>query len=199
MLPITALSAQASAPSSGTLAISQHHLMHSGVVSAGAEVAASSENECYQAWLCQHPHRPPAPAPGCHDLQQQGQGPRLRAAINTPIQGSAADVATAAMLAIGRHQRLRELGWTLLLQVGHIHCLMRSHIIIGGTIIIIKLARKTGLACPAYVGCAGVPAPLTWLGLEMPSVQRHNFLSCTCRTQQLLLATGCQQQLQLLR
>lgn len=41
----------------------------------------------------------------------------LRAAINTPIQGSAADVATAAMLRIDSNQKLRELGWRLLLQV----------------------------------------------------------------------------------
>jgi len=40
-----------------------------------------------------------------------------RAAINTPIQGSAADVATAAMLAIERDEWLRERGWKLLLQV----------------------------------------------------------------------------------
>jgi hypothetical protein len=32
-------------------------------------------------------------------------------------QGSAADVATAAMLSIGRCQQLRDLGWKLLLQV----------------------------------------------------------------------------------
>lgn len=41
----------------------------------------------------------------------------LRAAINTPIQGSAADVATAAMLRIDSNEKLRELGWKLLLQV----------------------------------------------------------------------------------
>ena len=41
----------------------------------------------------------------------------LRAAINTPIQGSAADVATAAMLSIARDRWLRERGWKLLLQV----------------------------------------------------------------------------------
>ena len=41
----------------------------------------------------------------------------LRAAINSPIQGSAADVATAAMLAIDACPRLASLGWTLLLQV----------------------------------------------------------------------------------
>lgn len=40
-----------------------------------------------------------------------------RAAINTPIQGSAADVATAAMLAIGRDKWLADNGWRLLLQV----------------------------------------------------------------------------------
>jgi hypothetical protein len=45
------------------------------------------------------------------------QGHALRAAINTPIQGSAADVATAAMLAIARCEELRKLGWKMLLQV----------------------------------------------------------------------------------
>ena len=41
----------------------------------------------------------------------------MRAAINTPIQGSAADVATAAMLSIDACQELKELGWKMLLQV----------------------------------------------------------------------------------
>eukprot|EP01018_Ginkgo_biloba_P010389 Gb_07861 [translate_table: standard] len=40
-----------------------------------------------------------------------------RAAINTPVQGSAADVAMCAMLQISRNDRLKELGWKLLLQV----------------------------------------------------------------------------------
>ncbi|KAG9454098.1 hypothetical protein H6P81_007002 [Aristolochia fimbriata] len=40
-----------------------------------------------------------------------------RAAINTPVQGSAADVAMCAMLEISRNPRLQELGWRLLLQV----------------------------------------------------------------------------------
>ncbi|KAM0845342.1 hypothetical protein ACQ4PT_056439 [Festuca glaucescens] len=40
-----------------------------------------------------------------------------RAAINAPVQGSAADVAMCAMLEIERNNRLKELGWTLLLQV----------------------------------------------------------------------------------
>ncbi|XP_028758125.1 DNA polymerase I B, chloroplastic/mitochondrial isoform X2 [Neltuma alba] len=40
-----------------------------------------------------------------------------RAAINTPVQGSAADVAMCAMLQISRNTRLKELGWKLLLQV----------------------------------------------------------------------------------
>ncbi len=55
--------------------------------------------------------------PDAQTGSNKAKGHALRAAINTPIQGSAADVATAAMLAIGRHRRLRELGWTLLLQV----------------------------------------------------------------------------------
>ncbi|KAL8098614.1 DNA polymerase I A, chloroplastic/mitochondrial-like [Apium graveolens] len=40
-----------------------------------------------------------------------------RAAINTPVQGSAADVAMCAMLEIVKNARLKELGWQLLLQV----------------------------------------------------------------------------------
>lgn len=40
-----------------------------------------------------------------------------RAAINTPIQGSAADIATAAMLAISANERLKKLSWKLLSQV----------------------------------------------------------------------------------
>ncbi|KAI3863133.1 hypothetical protein MKW98_015591 [Papaver atlanticum] len=40
-----------------------------------------------------------------------------RAAINTPVQGSAADVAMCAMLEIVKNARLKELGWRLLLQV----------------------------------------------------------------------------------
>ncbi|CAN6458083.1 unnamed protein product [Victoria cruziana] len=40
-----------------------------------------------------------------------------RAAINTPVQGSAADVAMCAMLEISRNTTLKELGWKLILQV----------------------------------------------------------------------------------
>ncbi|KAL6283926.1 hypothetical protein ACE6H2_014855 [Prunus campanulata] len=40
-----------------------------------------------------------------------------RAAINTPVQGSAADVAMCAMLEIFNNARLNDLGWRLLLQV----------------------------------------------------------------------------------
>ena len=49
------------------------------------------------------------------DFRERGHA--MRAAINTPIQGSAADVATACMIKIARHPRLREMGWKLLLQV----------------------------------------------------------------------------------
>jgi len=40
-----------------------------------------------------------------------------RAAINTPIQGGAADVVMMAMMKLHRSAKLRELGWTLLLQI----------------------------------------------------------------------------------
>ncbi|KAK9789941.1 hypothetical protein WJX73_004973 [Symbiochloris irregularis] len=47
----------------------------------------------------------------------KAKGHAMRAAINTPIQGSAADIATAAMLTIAANARLKELDWKLLLQV----------------------------------------------------------------------------------
>ena len=40
-----------------------------------------------------------------------------RAAINTPIQGSAADVVMMAMLKIHANKRLEEIGWRMLLQI----------------------------------------------------------------------------------
>ena len=39
-----------------------------------------------------------------------------RAAINTPIQGGAADIMTLAMLKLRRSRRLKELGYRMLLQ-----------------------------------------------------------------------------------
>ena len=44
-------------------------------------------------------------------------GHGLRAAINTPIQGGAADVVIAAMVKLHRDEELRQLGYRLLLQV----------------------------------------------------------------------------------
>lgn len=45
------------------------------------------------------------------------KGHAARAAINTPLQGGAADVVMAAMLKIHADQRLNELGWKMLLQI----------------------------------------------------------------------------------
>lgn len=45
------------------------------------------------------------------------RGHMERAAINTPIQGGAADVVMMAMIKLGHHTRLKELGWKLLLQI----------------------------------------------------------------------------------
>ena len=41
----------------------------------------------------------------------------LRAAINTPIQGSAADVVMMAMIKLWKSQELKRIGWNLLLQI----------------------------------------------------------------------------------
>jgi len=55
-----------------------------------------------------------------HQINSRSPGVRKhfeRAAINTPIQGGAADIAMLAMLEIQRNEELRDLGWKLLLQV----------------------------------------------------------------------------------
>jgi DNA polymerase-1 len=44
-------------------------------------------------------------------------GHALRAAINTPIQGSAADVVMMAMIKLWKSELLKKLGWKLLLQI----------------------------------------------------------------------------------
>lgn len=44
-------------------------------------------------------------------------GHALRAAINTPIQGSAADVVMMAMIQLSNSEELKRIGWKLLLQI----------------------------------------------------------------------------------
>ncbi|KAK9151816.1 hypothetical protein Syun_010125 [Stephania yunnanensis] len=55
--------------------------------------------------------------PSMDTVSNAQRGHIERAAINTPVQGSAADVAMCAMLEISKNPRLKELGWRLLLQV----------------------------------------------------------------------------------
>lgn len=45
------------------------------------------------------------------------KGHALRAAINTPIQGSAADIVIMAMIKLWKSELLKKLGWKLLLQI----------------------------------------------------------------------------------
>lgn len=61
----------------------------------------------------------PMPGPSASDrvLAYHRKGHAERAAINTPIQGSAADVAASAMVAISRCPELKAMGWKLLMQV----------------------------------------------------------------------------------
>lgn len=55
--------------------------------------------------------------PSTNEASSSMKGHIERAAINTPVQGSAADVAMCAMIEISRNARLKELGWRLLLQI----------------------------------------------------------------------------------
>lgn len=66
-----------------------------------------------------------------------------RAAINTPVQGSAADVAMCAMLEISNNSRLKELGWKLLLQV-------HDEVILEGPTETSELAKSLVVHCMSY-------------------------------------------------
>ncbi|CAN6277087.1 unnamed protein product [Urochloa humidicola] len=68
------------------------------------------------------------------------RGHTERAAINAPVQGSAADVAMCAMLEMDRNTRLKELGWTLLLQV-------HDEVILEGPAESAELAKSIVVEC----------------------------------------------------
>jgi DNA polymerase I len=55
--------------------------------------------------------------PDALSKNEQFKSHALRAAINTPIQGGAADIAMLAMLKIQKCERLKELGYKLLMQI----------------------------------------------------------------------------------
>jgi len=55
--------------------------------------------------------------PGIASPSRAERAHNQRAAINTPVQGTAADVVMAAMIKVHRHEHLRELGWKMVLQV----------------------------------------------------------------------------------
>ncbi|TMW57836.1 hypothetical protein Poli38472_014439 [Pythium oligandrum] len=60
---------------------------------------------------------PDAMLPGSTLAQKKAKAHAERAAINTPIQGAAADVVMQAMLRIHQNERLRELGWEMVCQI----------------------------------------------------------------------------------
>lgn len=55
--------------------------------------------------------------PHINSTDRYWRGHSERAAINTPIQGGAADIVAEAMLGLARHARLAELRWRMVLQV----------------------------------------------------------------------------------
>ena len=55
--------------------------------------------------------------PDATGRNQKLVGHSLRASINTPIQGGAADVAMMAMIKINDSEKLKKLGWILLMQI----------------------------------------------------------------------------------
>ena len=57
------------------------------------------------------------PLPDINSRNKWKEGHMCRAAINTPIQGGAADIVMMAMLKIEKDERLKKLGYRMLLQI----------------------------------------------------------------------------------
>jgi DNA polymerase-1 len=57
------------------------------------------------------------PLPEINSRERTRRSHSERAAINTPLQGGAADITTRAMILLHQHERLRQLGWYQLLQI----------------------------------------------------------------------------------
>ena len=57
------------------------------------------------------------PLPDINSRNKWKQGHMCRAAINTPIQGGAADIVMMAMLKIEKDERLKRLGFRMLMQI----------------------------------------------------------------------------------
>ncbi|KAI5079261.1 hypothetical protein GOP47_0004740 [Adiantum capillus-veneris] len=77
-----------------------------------AQKKSARDNHCVYTLLGRARH-----FPDVSSTSEFHRGRIDRAAINTPVQGSAADVAMLAMIELWRSVELKELGWKLLLQV----------------------------------------------------------------------------------
>lgn len=109
-----------------------------------------------------------------------------RAAINTPIQGSAADVASAAMLSIVQDKVLKELDWKLLLQV---RMLVSCHTDLAFEGWIIGFGSEGCNSEHMQVACSLLPSnymgsgpPLTWYAahVELTNVFFESLIPPAC-------------------
>ena len=87
-----------------------------------------------------------------------------RAAINTPIQGGAADIMTLAMLKIARSPKLKELGYKMLL---HIH----DEVILEGPSEYAKEAKEEVVACIEQPFDESLPGLLVKLVVDANTAQ----------------------------
>lgn len=82
-----------------------------------------------------------------------------RAAINTPIQGGAADIMTLAMLKLSRSSKLKELGYRMLLQI-------HDEVILEGPEEHAEEARKETVACMENPFDEALPSLLVDLAVD---------------------------------
>lgn len=91
-----------------------------------------------------------------------------RAAINTPIQGSAADIAAAAMVAIDVDEWLKAHGWKLLLQVR-----MKATWLHNVSVLCVGFDMVALISCPhsswCYYGCCYQRQQAALVGSMLPA------------------------------
>jgi DNA polymerase-1 len=89
------------------------------------------------------------PLPEINSRDRMRRAHSERAAINTPLQGGAADITTKAMVLLHRHERLRQLGWHQLLQI-------HDELILEGP----EESTKEALSIVTHVMSNPLPEPL---------------------------------------
>lgn len=97
--------------------------------------------------------------PEANSSKRKLSGQALRASINTPIQGGAADIAMMAMIKLNKSETLKRLGWILLMQI-------HDEMVLEGPEETAEEAFEEVLKCMVAPWCFGLEETLVPLSVD---------------------------------